>query len=101
MRRLIRAEGHIGQMFKVIANHVPPLLFPSPLLWGDEATCRQRLGAVTKDLKISRYMYPFQYPFSPAAVVDFFIKYYGPTVRAYSSLSDEGQTAMRDDLTAL
>jgi len=95
-------EGHIGQMFKVIGKHVPPPpFFPSPLLWGDEATCRQRLGAGVNDLKITRYMYPFEYPFAPAKVVDFFIEYYGPTNRAYSSLTDDGRKALHDDLTAL
>lgn len=88
-------EGHIGQMFKVIGKHVPPPPhFPSPLLWGDEATCRQRLGAGVKDVQIARYMYPFEYPFSPAKVVDFFIEYYGPTNRAYASLNDEGRKGM-------
>ena len=47
---------------------------PSPLLWGDETTCRQRLGACVRDLKITPYMYPFEYPFAPAKVVDFFIE---------------------------
>jgi len=56
-------EGHIGQMFKVIGTHVPPPpYFPSPLLWGDETTCRQRLGGGVRDLKITRHMYPFEYP---------------------------------------
>ena len=95
-------EGHIGQMFKVIGKHVPPpSYFPSPLLWGDETTCRQRLGAGVKDLKITRYMYPFEYPFSPVKVVDFFIEYYGPTNRAYGSLNDASRKALHDDLTAL
>src|SRR6195256_3808014 len=53
-------EGHIGQMFKVMGKHVPPPPhFPSPLLWGDEATCRQRFGAVVGGMKITRHMYPF------------------------------------------
>ena len=43
------------------------------------------------DLKITRYMYPFEYPFAPAKVVDFFIEYYGPTNRAYLSLDAAGQ----------
>ena len=96
-------EGHIGQMFKVIGKHVPPPPnFPSPLLWGDEATCRKRLGTGVKDLKITRYMYPFEYPFEPAKVVDVFIQYYGPTNRASSSLKDDGaRKALHDDLTAL
>jgi ubiquinone/menaquinone biosynthesis C-methylase UbiE len=96
------SEGHVGQMFEVIGKHVPsPLHYPSRFLWGDEATCRQRLSVGTKDVKTSRYTYPFEYPFSPARVVDFFIEYYGPVRRAYSSLNEEGQTALRDDLTAL
>lgn len=95
-------EGHIGQMFKAIGKHVPPPpLFPSPLLWGDEATVRQRLGAGTTGLEMARFMYPFEYPFAPAKVVDFFIEYYGPTNRAYSSLNDEGRKALHADLTAL
>jgi len=95
-------ESHIGQMFKVIGKHVPPPPFvPSPLLWGDETTCRQRFGADVKNLKITRYMYPVEYPFAPAKVVDFFIEYYGPTKRAFGSLNDAGQKALHDDLTAL
>ncbi len=94
--------GHIGQMFKAIGKHVPPPPnFPSPLLWGDEATVRQRLGAGTTGLEITRVMYPLEYPFAPAKVVDFFIEYYGPTNRAYASLNDEGRAALHADLTAL
>ena len=95
-------DGHIGQMFKTIGKHVPPPPhFPSPLLWGDDVTCRQRLGAKAKDLKITRYMYPFEYPFAPAKVVDFFIEYYGPTNRACASLTGDARNALHDDLTAL
>jgi SAM-dependent methyltransferase len=95
-------EGHIGQMFKVIGKHVPPpSIFPSPLLWGSETTVRERFGAGVKDVKVTRYLYPFEYPFEPAKVVDFFIEYYGPTNRADSSLNEDGRTALHADLTAL
>jgi len=94
--------GHVGEMFKVIGRHVPPPAnFPSPLQWGDEATCRKRFGAGVSDLTVTRRMYPFEYPFAPARVVDFFFAYYGPTNRAYASLGDEGKQALRDDLIAL
>jgi hypothetical protein len=73
-------DGHVGQMFTLIGKHVPPPPMPSPLLWGDEATCRLRLGEGVTDLKITRYMYPFEYPFTPGKVVDVFIKYYGPPI---------------------
>ena len=95
-------EGHIGQMFKVIGKHVPPPAnCPSPLLWGNESTCRERFGTGVSDLKVTRHLYPFEYPFAPAKVVDFFIEYYGPTNRAYGSLAAAERKAMHDDLTAL
>lgn len=94
--------GHVGQMFKVIGKHVPPPpFFPSPLLWGDDATCRQRFGAAVTDLKITPRMYPFVYPFGPAKVAQFFFDYYGPTNRAYASLNGDARQALHDDLTAL
>jgi SAM-dependent methyltransferase len=95
-------DGHVGQMFKVIGKHVPPpSYFPSPLLWGDEATCRQRFGAAVTGLKATRYLYPFVYPFGPAKVAEFFFHYYGPTNRAYASLGGDARPALHDDLTAL
>jgi SAM-dependent methyltransferase len=95
-------EGHIGQMFRVIGGHVPPpSIFPSPLLWGKEATVRERFGSAVRDLQITRHLYPFEYPFEPVKVVDFFIEYYGPTNRAYGSLSEDGRAALHRDLTAL
>lgn len=94
--------GHVGQMFKVIGKHVPPPPnFPSPLLWGDEATCRGRLSKGVTDLRITAYQYPMTYPFSPKKVVDFFIEYYGPTNRGYSSLNEAGKVAFHEDLTNL
>ncbi len=94
--------GHVGQMFKVIANHVPPPpIFPSPLLWGDETKLRERLGDGVKELRITPYLYPFVYPFSPEEVVDFFIKYYGPTNRAFNGLNDEKKIAFKEDLVRL
>jgi hypothetical protein len=95
-------EGHVGQMFRAIARHVtPPRDMPSPLLWGDAATCRQRLSAGVTDVKITRYMYPVKYPFGPADVVDFFFDYYGPANRAYASLGETAKAALHTDLTAL
>jgi SAM-dependent methyltransferase len=95
------AQGHVGQMFKVIGQYAPPpASFPSPLLWGDEGTCRQRFGAAVADLKITHYRYPFVYPFAPAKVVDFFFDYYGPTNRAFASLGATRQ-GLHTELTEL
>jgi SAM-dependent methyltransferase len=94
-------EGHVGQMFKIIGQYVPPPpFFPSPLLWGDEGTCRQRFGAAVGDLVMTRRFYPFVYPFAPSDVVDFFFAYYGPANRAAASLSYV-RPALHEELTAL
>ena len=95
-------EGFIGQMFKATGKHVPPPpTMPSPLKWGDEATVRERLQAGVADLQLTRRMCSFKYTFSPAEVVEFFRKYYGPTQRAFAALDVDGQAALRNDLERL
>jgi SAM-dependent methyltransferase len=94
--------GFIGQMFKLNGKHVPPPAgMPAPVLWGDEATVRERLRDGTTNLVVTKRMYPFRYPFSPAEVVEFFRTYYGPTNRAFATLDAAGQAALRADLVDL
>lgn len=94
--------GFIGQMFKTNGKHVPPPAgMPSPVLWGDEATVRERLREGIADLQLTRRMYPFKYPFPPSEVVEFFRVYYGPTHRAFASLDTDKQAALRSDLESL
>ncbi len=93
--------GFIGQMFKTIAKHIAPSGMPSPVLWGDEATVRERLRDGIADLRFARQMYRFDYPFSPEAVVDFFRANYGPMSRAFASLDVNGQENLRTELVNL
>ncbi len=94
--------GFLGQMFKTNGKHVPPPAgMPSPVLWGDEATVRERLREGIADLQLTRRMYPFKYPFPPSEVVEFFRVYYGPTHRAFASLDADKQAALRSDLESL
>ena len=95
-------EGHVGQMFKVIAQHVPPPpLMVSPLKWGDPATARDRLAPGAASMRVRKLMYPMQYPFGPQEVVNLFFTFYGPTLKAYAALDDAGKAALRADLEAL
>ena len=94
-------SGFIGQMFKTIARHIAPSGMPSPALWGDEATMRERLHEGVADLKLTRRMYRFEYPFSPDAVVEFFRVNYGPMTRAFASLDSNGQKVLRSELVRL
>ena len=95
-------EGFVGQMFKTIGKHVPPPpLMPSPLLWGNETVIRERLHDGIAELKLTKRMYPFHYPFAPAEVLEFYRTYYGPTNRAFATLDSAGQAALRSDLEQL
>ena len=93
--------GFIGQMFKTIAKHIAPSGMPSPVLWGDEATVRERLHEGIADLKLTRQIYHFEYPFPPDAVVEFFRINYGPMSRAFASLDANGQENLRCELVSL
>lgn len=94
-------SGFIGQMFKAIAKYIAPPGMPSPVLWGDEKTVRERFGDTVKDLKCTPRMYHFDYPFSPDAVVEFFRANYGPMSKAFSSLDTEGQQKLGNELSNL
>jgi SAM-dependent methyltransferase len=93
--------GFIGQMFKTIARHIAPSGMPSPVLWGDKATVGKRLSDGIADLKMSRRVFHFDYPFAPEAVVEFFRTNYGPMSRAFASLNGSGQANLRDELVRL
>ena len=94
-------EGFIGQMFKTFARFIAPPGMPSPVLWGDADVVRERLGDGVSELQLKRVIYQFDYPFSPAAVVEFFRENYGPTTRAFATLGEADQAALRADLVEL
>jgi len=94
-------EGFIGQMFRSVSKFIAPSGMPSPVLWGDEATVRERLGAGLSDLSLVLRHYTFSYPFPPSEVVDIFLLYYGPTYQAFTSLDATGGDSLRQELEAL
>src|SRR5438270_13833858 len=49
--------GFVGQMFKTISKHIAPSGMPSPVLWGDEPTVRERLRSGVATLECSRHFY--------------------------------------------
>jgi ubiquinone/menaquinone biosynthesis C-methylase UbiE len=94
-------EGFVGQMFKTIAKFIAPSGMPSPVLWGEEAVVRERLGPGVSDLSMTRRNYSFTYPFPPAEVVEFFRQFYGPTNRAFASLDEAASKSLREELEVL
>jgi ubiquinone/menaquinone biosynthesis C-methylase UbiE len=94
-------QGFVGEMFKTVSKFIAPSGMPSPVLWGDESTVRERLGHGLSPLSLTRRQYLFSYPFPPSEVVEFFRQYYGPTNRAFASLDAEGQAQLRQELETL
>lgn len=94
-------DGFIGQMFKIVGKHVPPAPgVPSPLQWGNAATVQERMGDQVTDLHCTPRTITFNFPFSPAATVEYFRTYYGPTLKAFGALSPEAQESLRNELEA-
>jgi hypothetical protein len=93
--------GFVGQMFKLIAKYIAPSGMPSPVLWGDEGTVRERFSSGIAGLKLTRRMYLFEYPFPPDRVVEFFRVTYGPVTTAFASLNASAQRQLRGELLAL
>jgi SAM-dependent methyltransferase len=94
-------QGFVGQMFKAVSKFIAPSGMPSPVLWGDEATVRERLGMGLVELNMVRRHYTFSYPFPPSEVVEFFRLYYGPTNQAFAALDAAGAGSLRRELEAL
>lgn len=95
-------DGFIGAFFKTVGKHVaPPAGIPSPLEWGSEEVMRERLSEGIADLKLTRRNYAFRYPFPPADVVEYYLSYFGPTIKAHDALDENGQKALRRDLEEL
>jgi len=94
-------RGFAGQMFKTISKHIAPSGMPSPVLWGDPDTVRDRFGEGVDDLKFAYRTYHFEYPFPPEDVVEFFRLNYGPMTRTFASLGANGQAQLREELEQL
>ena len=94
--------GFTGRLFKTTAKHAPPPPgVPPPVLWGDEATVRQRFGSRVSKLTCTRQIAEFRYDAPPAGVVQLFRRYFGPTQAAFAQLDPAGQAALAADLESV
>jgi SAM-dependent methyltransferase len=94
-------EGFIGQLFRVVAAHVPPPVGTlSPMLWGSEARIAELFGGGATDIRCTRRFFNFRYA-SAAHWISVFREYYGPTHKAFSALDLAGQDRLENEITAL
>jgi SAM-dependent methyltransferase len=95
-------ESFTGQMFRLGASHVPPPPgIAPPVLWGDDATVKQRLEENFTLIRTELIPIEFDLPFDPAGSVAFFRTYFGPSQVMFSRLDEAGQAALARDLEAL
>ena len=111
LTRVCRSGGRIGMinwtltgvladLFKTIASHVPPPEgLKAPVLWGSEARVRELLGDKVSDLSFTYGSLP-QHFISPEHYVDFMFTNYGPTLKAFESLSQDRRELFRADIAA-
>jgi SAM-dependent methyltransferase len=95
-------DGYVGKSFRLTAKMVPPPPgVPAPVLWGDEATVRQRLSPYASKIDLTRRNALLMYPFGPKATVTFFRQYFGPTQAAFARLDEAGQSALTEQMESL
>lgn len=91
----------IGQLFKTIGQYVaPPPGVSSPANWGDEAFIQTHFAPSAKTISITKKMFVFRY-LSADHWLEVFRSYYGPTLKAFESLTEENRTALSNDIMAL
>ena len=94
-------EGFIGQLFKTIAKHVPPAAgLRSPIQWGTEARLVELFGDRIADIRTEKRNYVFR-DRSPQAFIQYWRRYYGPTLKAFETVGDAGREALEADLLDL
>lgn len=95
-------SGFIGEMLKVTNRHVSPATgVPSPLLWGDEAVVRERLGNHVSDIRMESVLASLEFQSSVPQTIEFYRVNYGPTMRAFANLSEADQAALRREMEDL
>jgi SAM-dependent methyltransferase len=93
-------RGFLGDLFRVVARHVPPIPgVRSPLLWGTDAHLRELFPGAAEIAQTDRH-FVFRYQ-SPDHWVHVFRAYYGPVHKAFAALDALGQAALEADLLTL
>ena len=88
----------VAQILKISSAYTPPPPegFVSPMLWGVESHVIERFGKAgipPGNISFVRDIYTFDAPVSPAAFVERFKNYYGPTMNAFDAAEKNGKAS--------
>ena len=78
----------------------PPAGLASPLRWGIEEGVTELLGDSVSSLRARKRVFTWRFP-DAAAMVQMFRELYGPTVRAFAAVGEDGAAALERDLLAV
>lgn len=94
-------SGFIGDMFAIVGAHVPPPpgLVPGTA-WSQESHLRDIFGDALATVWVTPATFTFRAP-GPAEFVDFFRRWYGPMVKAFEAVGEDGAQALEADLVSL
>lgn len=89
-------EGLIGQMFKTLGSHLPPVPgVKSPARWGTAKGIVELFGDGAAGIDLTPRRFVFRY-LSADHFLDVFRTYYGPVHKAFMALGDGGGALERD-----
>jgi SAM-dependent methyltransferase len=97
----------VAQILKISSAYTPPPPegFVSPMTWGVESHVVERFeasGIPAGNITCTRDTFTFSYPGTPAAYVQEFRRYYGPTMNAFDAAERNGRAAeLQRELEAL
>ncbi len=97
----------VAQILRISAAYTPPPPegFISPMTWGVEANVIERFagaGVAKENVSFKRDTYTFNYPGTPARLVDEFRSFYGPTMNAFDAAEKNGRAdALKKELVEL
>ena len=88
----------VAQILKISSAYSPPPPegFVSPMKWGVESDVVDRFvaaGVPAENISCVRDTFTFDYAAGPAALVEAFRDYYGPTMNAYEAAEKNGKAA--------
>lgn len=88
----------VAQILRISATYTPPPPegFISPMKWGIESEVIERFasaGVAAERIAFVRDTFRFAHPSPPAALVDLFKTYYGPTMNAFEAAEKNGRAA--------
>lgn len=94
-------NGYIGEMFRLVAKYIPPVAgLTPPVRWGDASYLRELFGDKISSMSSHVRTAVMRFP-SAQDNVNFFRKYYGPTLKTFETLPIQRRAALEAEMIDL